>query len=176
VEDKKKSPRETIDFSLRIISCVLTLGAVIIGGFWTYHQYSLAGEDGWSINLSLETEVLPYRDNLRLLVVHVVSKNARPYASHMNIKDRDSFKLLFREIPTDLKEGVIINDDKIPPTKSADILTEGGGEYSFLPSSELRDTRTFIVSKDKIIAVTAEIQDGLMSESYVSATKIVRID
>ena len=176
MKNNKNYFREKVDFAIRVISCLLTLGAVIIGGFWTYHQYTLSGEDGWTINLSIQTEVLPYHDDLRMLVVNLVSKNPRPYVNEISDKNKDSFKLYFREIQKDLTDGSIIDDDKIKDIQTVDILKDAGGDYAFFPSSELNETRTLIVHKDKVISVTAKIMDGTPDEWYVSATKIVKID
>ncbi|WP_146120936.1 hypothetical protein [Burkholderia cepacia] len=50
---------------------------IIVGGLWVYYQFDLAGSSDWAINLNVSTEVIPYHDDLALLVVHVRSRNPR---------------------------------------------------------------------------------------------------
>jgi len=53
------------DLVLKALSCLALVG----GGVWAYYQFDIAGATGWQVNLAIETQVLPYHDDLRLLVV-----------------------------------------------------------------------------------------------------------
>ena len=77
-----KASFEKADFILR----VLTFVAVIAGGGWAIYQYEAAGATDWTNNITLDTKVLLYRDDLRPLVVHVRSKN--PEAMSMDCAGR----------------------------------------------------------------------------------------
>ncbi|MEX3955216.1 hypothetical protein [Trinickia sp. EG282A] len=103
-----KASFEKADFILR----VLTFAALIAGGGWAIYQYELAGATDWTNNITLDTKVLQYRDDLRLLVVHVRSKNPRNYEFGLHSKNGDSFELRFRRIATDKKEKAVIDEER----------------------------------------------------------------
>lgn len=68
-----KQATEIADLVLKICSIL----ALIVGGVWAYYQFNLSGAGDWAITLNISTKVLPYHDNLSLLVVHVKTKNPR---------------------------------------------------------------------------------------------------
>lgn len=171
---------EKTDFVLRL----LTFLALVTGGLWAMYQYKLAGSDDWTTNVTLETKVLPYRSNLRLLVVHIRSKNPRNYAFGLNAKLGDSFKLRFREIPSDMKERTMLDEDAGNLIKEDDLVEKAGGEYSFMPGAELDDMRMIVLPVGITVMVTAEMQihNGDVDEhgkpdiDFVSNSTVVRID
>jgi len=57
---------EVADLTLKILSCFAVIGAGRIGGL----DIHLGGSTGWQANITIDTQALPYRDELRLLVVH----------------------------------------------------------------------------------------------------------
>lgn len=69
---------ELADVSLKVLSCTAILGA----GGWAVWNFWLAGSTDWQSNLAIETQVLPYSGDKRLLVVHVKTKNPRTSTSN----------------------------------------------------------------------------------------------
>jgi hypothetical protein len=175
-----KASFEKADFILR----VLTFVALIAGGGWAIYQYELAGATDWTNNVTLDTKVLPYRDDLRLLVVHVRSKNPRNYEFRLRSKDGDSFELRFHRIATDKKEKTVIDEDEGELLAKIDLMRNTGGEYLLLPGAEMDDMRTLVVPAGSIVSMTAEMQihDGTTDKhgkpdvDFISASTVVRVE
>lgn len=85
----------------------------------------------WTNNITLDTKVLPYRDDLRLLVVHVRSKNPRNDEFGLSSKAGDSFELRFRQIATDKKEKTVVDEDEGELITKVDLMKHTGGKVSF---------------------------------------------
>ncbi|MGF6664078.1 hypothetical protein QF000_005746 [Paraburkholderia atlantica] len=137
-----------------------TLGtvAVIGGAIFAYYQFDIAGGSDWAINLSLSTEVLPYHDNLGLLVVHVRSKNAR--ASEVDVEPPDdSFKLKIQRIPDGLAASSVINPDDDSDTrdliKEINLLPKEG--YVFAPGADFDDARGVVLPLGSKVSVSAKL-------------------
>ncbi|WP_176054521.1 hypothetical protein [Paraburkholderia caribensis] len=141
-----------------------TLGtaAVLGGAIFAYYQFDLAGGSDWAINLSLSTEVVPYRDNLELLVVHVHSKNARASVVDVEAPD-DSFKLTVKRVPDGLGSGSVLDPDDDSDTrdliKVIDLLPKEG--YVFAPGADFDDARGIVLPLASKVSVSAKlIHDG----------------
>ncbi|WP_133662137.1 hypothetical protein [Paraburkholderia sp. BL10I2N1] len=154
----------------------ITLGtiAAISGATFAYYQFKIAGGSDWAVNLSLSTEVVPYQDNLGLLVVHVRSTNAR--ASEVDVEPpADSFKLTVKLVPDGLASGNVINPDDdsdahhlIPPI---DLLPKEG--YVFAPGADFEDVRGIVVPLGSKMSITAKlIHDG----DDVSASSFLTVE
>jgi len=145
---------EKIELALKIS----TFLAVVSGGLWAIYQYHLTGSDNWTNNIVLETKVLPYHDELRLLVVHVKSKNPSKYAFELDSKSGDSFELRIRNIATDAKKGTVIGEDEGTLINKVDLMQSVDGEYQLLPGAEVDDMRTIVLPVNTIVQVTAEMK------------------
>lgn len=168
------------DLTLKVLSC-LAIGG---GGVWAYYQFDIAGATNWQSNLSLETQVLPYRDDLRLLVLHVKSKNPRSVAFHLVKKDGDSFVLRVQRVSDDAKANTIIATDKrdavIP---NIDLLADTGGEYEFASNAEMDDMRTIVLKVGSTVVLTADMEahngtlgkHGKPDTDFVSASTVVHV-
>ena len=173
-------PLERADFILR----VLTFVALAAGGGWAIYKYELSGATDWTNNIALDTKVLPYRDDLRLLVVHVRSKNPSSFEFALKSKAGDSFELRFRRIAMDKKETTVIDEDEGELIAKVDLMKNTGGEYQLLPGAEMDDMRTLVVPANAIISMTAEMQihngssrwRGKPDADFVSASAVVRVE
>ncbi|MFM0079754.1 hypothetical protein P0D72_12840 [Paraburkholderia sediminicola] len=172
---------EIADLVLKVLSCL----AIIGGGVWAYYQFDIGGSTSWQNNITLETQVLPYRDDLRLLVVHVKSKNPRNVEFDLVKKDGDSFVLRVRRITDDAKVNTVIDPDKrdvVVP--DIDLLANTGGEYDFAPNAEMDDMRTIVLKVGTTVALTADMEtnNGSLDEhdkpdtDFISASTVVRIE
>lgn len=150
-----------------------TIAAIIGGGVWAIYQYSAAGARDWAINMSITTEVIPYHDNLALLVVHVHPQNPRTNYVDLDPK-RDKYVLTIRQVPEDRHEGDVLDSED--PVKSGMIdktipmMPEGG--YTFLPGASFEDTTSLIVPFNTRLWVTAEID---YKGDYVVTSDIVDV-
>ncbi|KVG35093.1 hypothetical protein WK72_21590 [Burkholderia ubonensis] len=175
-----KRALDIADLALKVLSCLAILG----GGVWAYYQFHIAGATNWQNNLSIETQVLPYRDDLRLLVVHVKSKNPRSVEFHLVAKDGDSFVLRVQRVSDDAKANTLIapgKRDVVVP--DIDLLANTGGEYDFAPNAEMDDMRTIVLKVGSTIVLTADMEanNGTLDEhgkpdtDFMSASTVVHI-
>ena len=173
---------EKIELALKI----LTFIALVSGGLWAFYLYHQAGADEWQNNVTLETKVLPYHDDLRLLVVHVISKNPRSSKFTLDVKHGDIFKLRIQKIPMDSKAGTVIseNEDEANLIETIDLLGNDSGEYELLPNAELDDMNSIVLPVHTMVQVTAEMEipngdidkDGKPDTDYISRSTAVRIE
>ncbi|MFM0275783.1 hypothetical protein PQR37_30230 [Paraburkholderia nemoris] len=172
---------EIADLVLKVLSCL----AIIGGGVWAYYQFDISGSTGWQNNLALETQVLPYHDDLRLLVVHVKSKNPRNVEFNLVKKDGDSFVLRVQRVADDAKVNTIVDlDRRNVVVPDIDLLANTGGEYDFAPNAEMDDVRTIVLQVGSTVALTAdmEMNNGTLDEhgkpdtDFISTSTVVRID
>ncbi|MGD1325389.1 hypothetical protein ACNHE5_10780 [Pandoraea pnomenusa] len=145
---------EIADFVIRL----LTLFAVVCGGWWAWYQYSSSGATDWQNNISISTQVLPYHDDLRLLVVHVESRNPRPMKFELSSSKHDSFELRVRTLPAGAAVGTVFHEDEGDLLAQADLLKLAGGDYIFLPQAEMRDTQVIVVKANTWVSVIAEMK------------------
>ncbi|WP_423392484.1 hypothetical protein [Burkholderia sp. LMG 21824] len=175
-----KRALDIADLALKVLSCLAILG----GGVWAYYQFDLAGATNWQSNLSIETQVLPYQDDLRLLVVHVKSKNPRSVAFRLVKKDGDSFVLHVQRVSDDAKANTIVapgKQDAVVP--DIDLLADTGGEYEFSPNAEMDDMRTIVLKVGGTVVLTADMEahNGTLDEhgkpdtDFVSASAVVHV-
>ncbi|MHA7682438.1 hypothetical protein [Cupriavidus sp. PET2-C1] len=171
-----KRALEMADFVLKVLSC----GALLVGGSWAYYQFNLGGAKDWVNNMSIQTEVLPYREELRLLVVHVKSKNPRITKFEFD-KETGSYELRVRRVPDDLKFASVIREDEGELIGRANLLPADG--YELLPNAVFDDMAAFVVKAGETVMVTADMQiangtrnkAGKPDRDYVSASAIVRV-
>ncbi|MXN77881.1 hypothetical protein GR157_24435 [Burkholderia sp. 4701] len=172
---------EVADLVLKVLSCL----AIIGGGVWAYYQFDIAGSTGWQNNLALETQVLPYHDDLRLLVVHVKSKNPRNVEFNLVKKDGDSFVLRVQRVADDAKANTVIapgRSNVVVP--DIDLLANTGGEYDFAPNAEMDDMRTIVLKVGSTVVLTADMEtnNGTLDEhgkpdtDFLSASTVVHIN
>lgn len=175
-----KRALDIADLALKVLSCL----AIIGGGIWAYYQFDLAGATNWQSNLSIETQVLPYRDDLRLLVVHVKSKNPRSVSFRLVKKDGDSFVLRVQRVSDDAKANTILATNKRDAVvPDIDLLADTGGEYEFAPNAEMDDMRTIVLKVGSTVVLTADMEahNGTLDEhgkpdtDFVSASTVVHI-
>jgi len=163
----------------------LTYLSLLGGGLWAYYLYYQAGANDWQNNFAIQTEVLPYHDKLRLLVIHVTSKNPRSSKFLLTKVHGDSFKLRIQKIPMNVKVDEVISDDedKTNLIKTIDILATGSGEYELLPNAELDDMKSIVLPVNTMVQVTAEMEvstgdidkNGEPDTDFISKSAVVRI-
>ncbi|AJZ58074.1 hypothetical protein OI25_595 [Paraburkholderia fungorum] len=149
-----KKATEIADFALKILSCLAIIGA----GVWALWVFWLGGSTDWQDNITLETQVLPYHDDLRLLVVHAKSKNPRSATFELNDSKKDSYELRVRKLSADAKVGTVFHGDDGDLIAKIDLLKLAGGNYEFLPSAEMEDVQTIVLQAGSTVSVTAEMK------------------
>lgn len=171
---------EKADSALRIFTFLVVVAAVL----WAIYQYGLTESNDSTDNITLETKVLPYHDNLRLLVVHVKAKNPRNYEFALNSDQGDSFKLCLRKIATDAKENTVIGEDEGELIKKVDLMLNNEGKYEFPAGVEIDDMRTIVLPANTTVSLIAEMkihngdtdEHGGPAVDLVSSSTVVHID
>lgn len=171
---------ERWDFALRVATFV----ALVVGGFWGLWQYRLSGAQDWTTNITIETKVLPYRDDLRLLVIDVRSKNPRTVEIELVPKLGDSYKLRLRKLATDKKANTVFDEDSGELLADIDLLADVGESYVYLPGAEMQDERSVVLPAGTVALITAEmkIHNGDMTKDrkpdadFIPASTVVRIE
>jgi hypothetical protein len=161
----------------------LTLLAVVAGGGWAFYLYHLSGSNEWTTNITLETQVLPYHGDLRLLVVHVKTKNPRPFQIELNAKDGDSYELGIRKIPADAPEETALGEDSGSVIKNLNLMA-GVDVYQLFPSAEMDDMRMVVLPVNTTVALTAAMRihngetdkSGKPDTDFITASTVVHID
>ncbi|VWD37270.1 hypothetical protein BLA17378_07777 [Burkholderia aenigmatica] len=149
-----KKITEIADFTFKVLSCLAIIGA----GGWAVWGFWLGGWTDWQDNITLETQVLPYRDDLRLLVVHAKSKNPRNATFELDSMKHDSYQMRVRKLPSDAKAGAVFHEDEGELIADIDLLKLAGDSYEFLPSAEMDDMQTIVVPAGTTVQVIAEMQ------------------
>ncbi|MGF6777818.1 hypothetical protein [Paraburkholderia sp. GAS334] len=168
-----KRSTEIADLSLKLLSCL----AIIVAGAWALWIFGLSGSRDWQLNLTMDTNVLPYRDDLRLVAVHVHAKNPRPVTFQLDSKAGDAYELRVRQV--DLKKGAndVIDEDAGTILAKADLMAGTGDLYEFLPGAEMDDMRIFILPAGATVAITAEVTQhkGKRDQDSNSVSSVVRV-
>ncbi len=144
--------------------------ATLIGGIWVYQQFSLSGGTDWTLNPSIETEVLRYKGDLALVVVHVRVKN--PLNKVVDIHPANGkFDVRIKKTPADQASATVIDpDDDGELIAHASLLPEDG--YEFLPNADFDNVTSVVLPTGMLVSITADIQ---YHDDYVSVSRIVRV-
>jgi hypothetical protein len=175
-----KKAVELADLFLKGLSCL----AILCAGGWAVWTFWIGGSVDWQNNITLDTRILPYHDNLRLLVVHIKSKNPRMTEFVLDKKLGDSYQLRIRKVGGGIQENGVIDEDSGEMVATADLLSQTGDQYEFLPGAEMDDMRIIVLPLGETVALTAEIKlhtgsigaNGEPNTDFVSTSSIVRVE
>jgi hypothetical protein len=152
---------------MSVIPIAVSIGATVVAGLWGLYRWHESGGRDWMVNIALTTEVLPYSERARLLVVHTHSKNPLQVEREFT-KPQASFLVSLRPMPRDLQAPTRVELDAAKPIAVHDLLPGDG--YIFMPGAEFDDASAFVVPVGSTFVVEAELTDG---DSSVSAEKVV---
>jgi len=149
-----KKAIEIADLALKVLSCI----AILCAGVWALFTFRLGGSTDWQGNITLETQILPYHDDLRLLVIHAKSKNPRNATFELDRDAHDSYQLRIRKLATDGKSNTVFHEDEGELIATVDLLKLAGDSYEFLPNAEMDDMQTVVLPVGSVVSVIAEMQ------------------
>jgi hypothetical protein len=158
-----------------IVELILKLASIVaigVAGYWAWYQFDLGGNNGWMVNLSMTTEVLPYKGDLRLLVVHVRSKNPRNSTIEFIQGEHDSYDLTVRKLP-EVKAGKEMNIDKGELITKIDFMPTDALSYMFLPNAEFDDMATIVLPVGSVVSLSAVL--AKKDSDFVPANQVVEI-
>ena len=168
---KRSWPEQGLPYADLILKAVSTI-AFLVAGYWAYGQYKSAGGDNWMVNLEIQTEILPYKDDLRMLVVHMKSKNPWNRLIEFDKAENDSYTLTARKVATGLKAGATVDLDKGESIGEIDLMPTDS-VYSFVPNAELDDVKAFILPVNTLVSLSVEITT--QGTDFVPAQKVVEV-
>ncbi|WP_061534213.1 hypothetical protein [Collimonas arenae] len=149
-----------------------SIAAIGTAGYWAWYQFDLGGNNGWMVNLSMTTEVLPYKDDLRLLVVHVKSKNPRNSTIEFIQNEHDSYDLTVRKLP-EVKAGKEMDIDKGELIAKIDFMPTDALSYMFLPNAEFDDMATVVLPVGSVVSLSAVL--AKKDSDFVPVNQVVEI-
>ena len=143
------------------------MAAAVVGALWAYVRWEGGRSPDWMVNVSISTEVLPYGDDTRLLVVHVHLRNPSDVSIDLH-KPEDSFQVSISTVPDKLEPGDLLGMGGDDVFATDDLLPDEG--YRFIPRAEFDDVTAVVVPADASYVVEAQIARG---SDFVSATTVV---
>ncbi len=165
-----------LDIALKLVS----ISAIVVTGCWAYYRFDLSGNDDWVVNMRMRSEVLPYNENSRLLVVHLDATN--PTTTTVNVeRGKGGFKITLRKIPSDRKPGAVLDDDT-----SSEIIAERNllaTDVELLPNATFGYTEGFVVPLGQEVYIEAVMErsngnskkNDSENSDFVTANDIVNI-
>lgn len=127
-------------------------------------------------NISLDTAVLPYRNDLRLLVIHVRSTNPRTSKFEFDATNA-TFTLDVRQLPNDGNAQTVFNEGDGQLVVKIDLI-EGTDGYEMLPAATVDDMRTVVAPVGAIVSMTAELRIRRWwqaNSDYIFTSSVVRV-
>jgi hypothetical protein len=172
----KKTAADIVDLIYKILSII----ALIAGGIWAGFQFQIGGAQDWMTNLSVQADVLPYKEGQRIVVVHVRAKNPRLVTNDLQ-KGRDTFRLDAREVPDGLKTGSVVREGDGVLLASVDFLEQ---DVQLLPSAEFDNTCILILPAGITVELTAQVEvangtktkDMKDDHDFVTASTVLRVE
>jgi hypothetical protein len=136
----------------------VTIASLFIGGWWAYHNFSITDTAEWNPEIRVSADVLPYDSNSSLLVVHVKPKNIGkvPIELQGGVKDGD-ISVTVSSIPSKQGLGRINETELMKVDEIKSFVNELGGDYILEPGVEYDDLKFFVVSKDRLYFVSAQL-------------------
>lgn len=157
---------------------VITFGATVIGGGWTYYKWHLHGADDWMVNVSVETEILPYDKDkgLYLLVVHAKAKNPTDTKVEFG-PSLSAYTITVARLPQGMAQKGAPELCKGEPLARFDLMHDSGDGYNFIPGAEIDDRRAVVVGKGLVcVQAYLERRAGRREEpDYVDASKVIDV-
>ena len=136
----------------------VTIVSIFIGGWWAYHNFSITDTAEWIPEIKVSVDVLPYDSNSSLLVVHIKPKNIGkvPVELYGGVKGGD-ISVAVSYMPS--KHGLgRINDGELAKVEEIkSLVKENNGEYTLEPGQEYDDLQYFVVPKDRLYVVSAQL-------------------
>jgi hypothetical protein len=157
---------------LDVIFKIASIVAVLAGGWWTWHIYSLSDAGYSAVEVAVTAESVHYGKDTRLLIIHVKPRNVGKVPINAG---KDGLVLTVRKIANDLPSGHVKDD--MPPLFHGDIVKEYDG-YELEPGVGYDEVHSFVVEKGYAYSLYAYLDLGIEkgSSTEVSGAAVVRVD
>lgn len=170
--------RRTLSDYLEIISKAATILAIIVGGIWTYRNFTLERTDFENPQIIVDPQVMPYTDEKVLLVANVTIKNVGKRIVRIN-KNGCTVSVLL--IPPDepLYERLKFFDHQAT-VKSENILDEyyrnEEWQYELEPGTEYHEIYRAVMPRDRHAHLKVSLHFGPLSkDDAITEYRIVHL-
>jgi hypothetical protein len=126
--------------ALEPLTKLAQIAAVVIAGMWAYRTHVLSGEDDLVPEVWVSTQVAPYNQDARLLIVHVREKNVGKVPLELS---KDAMILSVKRVPDTHALGYVNMDALAALFEEKHIL--GGEDIYLSPGAEQEDVAAFIL-------------------------------
>jgi hypothetical protein len=136
----------------------VTVIAILIGGWWAYHNYSIADTAEINPIINVSAEVLPYNNDSRLLVTHIKPDNVGVVPVELTGgKIGGDISITISKIPPDLSQGRIEASKLSQLYGIKSLVAENDGSYIIEPHARYDDVRVFVVPKGQTYFIHTEM-------------------
>ena len=161
-----------------IINQIITSLAIIVAGIWAYWNFVVRRTGIWNLQIIVNPEVLPYKNNKRLLVIYVTLKNIGSVKITPGSK---GCRVTVYRLEKNGREGKILDWEKGKIImKEVDILKRYKGKRGYLgyeiePNCEFDEIETLIVKRGDLLLIQADFW-WLKNEDVVNDYKVVHVE
>jgi len=143
--------------------------AIVLGGVWAYYEVRITDTTAPNIQLSISTEYQRYSDELRLLFIHVRSKNA----GRVPVVPGGGFVVTVRRVSNNVGQGAPYLEES-PEFYKVDLMKMFPDGYVLEPGVEHDQVLALVVPKDSIYAIKATLD--LRGNDEVDRTVVARVE
>lgn len=143
--------KDLADLVLKVLSSI----AIVVAGIWALYQYFGTDSDASNIQLTVTSEVKPYGEGQRLLVLHVRPKNIGKVPV---TPGKAGLMIATRQIPLGLSG--VVDIGKQPISFRTNLLSHYPDGYLMEPGIEYDEVLALVVPKGAVIAAEAELDLG----------------
>ena len=155
VEIAKARVEQIKPFADLALTC-MSVAAIVIGAWWTYHNFIAEDTHDISPNISVSAEVQEYDDKRALLIVHVKPKNSGKVPVNLEGGDKGDIDVRVVALPARLANGRI-DVDKLLPVASAKNIVKRFKGYVIEPGAEYDEVEAFVMPRRTTYFLTAEM-------------------
>ena len=136
----------------------VTIIAIPIGGWWAYHNYSIADTAELNPIISVSAEELPYDSNSSLLVAHIKPDNIGVVPVVLEGgKNSGDISITISKLPSGLTQGRVEEKNFLKQWEIKSMVAENDGSYIIEPHAKYDDVRIFVVPKGQTYVVQTEM-------------------
>lgn len=161
--------KDWVDLSSKVISTL----AILIGGYWAFHQFKLFDTDVANVQIFTSVDVFDQDGDNKLLAIHMKPKNIGKVPVEIG---KGGLIIAVRKVPMNLKPGPN-HLENLKEIYKIDLIKEKFPDgYVLEPGVEYDDIETFVVPKSSTYAITANMLLSDAGEDRVDHTTIVKIE
>ena len=149
-----------------------TIGEIVVGGWWAWHQFKITAVEEDAVALSLSADIVPYSKDTRLVVLHAHPTNVGKVPVEIGGDvPKTAFKILVSKIPADIAEAHVLEPERLQPIADINVLRHHPDGYVIEPENENDEVEAIPLAAGTYL-VEARID---IDEDYFNVYKIVQV-